>query len=536
MMRTQERRRPAIAPLLTFALALVTIAAPAVAQITPTTRSRFSRDADAEIQFQQGLLQYSQKQLKEAEANFQALVKQDPADAEAYYYLGLSQLDQGRPGESIPSFDQSLRLDPTSDEVRAARATALIRTAQYDKAEEDLRVLEADPRWDSLSAYLRGQLLYAKGDLEGAAPYFRKAKARGETEAAPAEFYEGLTYLRMKQLVKARSTFREASIGGRDPTVAAASRQLDDVLARQQRASKIWEVQISLGYEYDSNVILLGSDIATPAGISDESDSRFLLQPRASYSFIRGTKLEVGVETNGYFTWHNDLQDFNVASYQAGPFFNYRLGKNVYASARYGYNYIDFGHEKFLTRHIATPQLTLIEPKFGYTSAYYQYQGRDFYHQPNFAPFDRDGETHTAGIVQGITLPPIFSTAGESNLELSYRYEIQDTDGSDFEGDFHRVAATVYTPLPVLKLRGDVGVSVSFDQYDNPNSLDATGDTREDFEWSVSAGVTRQLTEAAALRVDYRFTDHDSNVTTPAGQLPYEYDRHLFGVRLIITF
>jgi tetratricopeptide (TPR) repeat protein len=107
-------RRPVASTALALALAVgsalvVTALAPAPApalgqtmgQATPTTRSRFSRDADAEIRFQEGLLQYSRRQLKEAQANFESLVDEDPADAEAYYYLGLTQLDQQRPAEAV---------------------------------------------------------------------------------------------------------------------------------------------------------------------------------------------------------------------------------------------------------------------------------------------------------------------------------------------------------------------------------------------------------------------------------------------------
>src|SRR5437764_14991782 len=90
---------------------------------TTRTEARFSRGAEAEILFQQALLQYTKsKQFPEAEANFKKVIESDPADAEAYYYLGLVQVDEGKPSEAIESFNQSLKLDPTRQEVRAARA------------------------------------------------------------------------------------------------------------------------------------------------------------------------------------------------------------------------------------------------------------------------------------------------------------------------------------------------------------------------------------------------------------------------------
>jgi hypothetical protein len=202
---------------------------------------------------------------------------------------------------------------------------------------------------------------------------------------------------------------------------------------------------------------------------------------------------------------------------------------------RYGFNYIEFGHDPFLKRHVVTPQLTYIETKFGYTSGFYQFQSRQF-DGVTTAPLDRDGQSNAVGIVQGINLPAIFRDAGPSNLELSYRFDAQNTKGSDFDGKFHTLGATYYTPLPFWKLRADAGVNFSFDNYDHPNSLDVTGDKREDFEFSATAGITKEINKNIAVRVDYSYTDHNSNVETAAGQKPYEFDRHQVGFRLIFTF
>jgi hypothetical protein len=381
-------------------------------------------------------------------------------------------------------------------------------------------------------------LLNAQGDLEGAAKAFAAAKAEGGTEAAPAGFYEGLTYLRMRQLVKARSLFIDSSLEpDRDPTLVAASRQLDAVLAQQQSKSpKPYEGQITLGYEYDSNVIQLGGDIPTPAGISGKSDGREVLLPRGSFSFLKTDKLEAGVEGAGYFTWQNTLSAFDIDSYQAGPFANYRLTNNLYLSARYGFNYVQFGYAPFLVRNVVTPQLTYLEPKFGYSSVFYQFQDRQF-KQPSLTDaLDRSGTDNAIGVVQGLDLPQLFAGAGAANLELSYRFEDQEARGSDFAGNFNAFGATLYTPLPLLKLRADAGVTLDYEQYDHSNSLDVDGRDRRDFEVDAVAGLTKELSKDLALRVDYTFTNRSSNVTAASGGHPYAYDRHVVGIRLIYSF
>ncbi len=509
-----------------------------VATAPATEETHYSRSADDEIRFQEGLSRYTRGDLSGAEADFKALVADDPGDSEAYYYFGLSQLDQNKPADAVTNFDQSLHLDSSRYEVRAARATANIRLHRFDAAKEDLAVLDTLPRFRSLDEYLHGQLYYAEGDLDSAAKAFAAAKAEGSTEAAPAGFYEGLTYLRMRQLVKARSTFLDSSLEpDRDPTLAAASRQLDAVLAQQQsKAPKPYEGQITLGYEYDTNVIQLGGDIPTPAGISHQSDGREVLLPRGSYSFIQTDRLDAGVEGAGYFTWQNTLSAFDIDSYQAGPFANFKLTNNLFLSGRYGFNYVQFGYAPFLVRNVVTPQLTYLEPKFGYTSVFYQFQDRQF-KQPSLTDaLDRSGTDNAVGVVQGINLPSLFSGAGAANLELNYRFEDQEARGSDFAGQFNAVGATVYTPLPVFKLRADAGVTLDYENYDHSNSLDIDGRDRRDFEVDVTTGITRDLAKDLALRVDYTFTNRDSNVVDGAGGHPYAYDRHVVGIRLIYSF
>ncbi|CAN5565094.1 hypothetical protein BH09PLA1_BH09PLA1_28280 [soil metagenome] len=511
--------------------------APPATRLSSTQGSRFSRSAEAEIRFQEGLLRYNTGRLQRAESDFKAVLAGDQADTEAYYYLGLSQLDQRRPADAVANFTQALRLDSSFEEIYDARARAYLRLGRFDEAEADINQLR-NPKFEGEVHYLRGLSAYGRNDMEAAKREFAAAKKSGAVEATAAGFYEGLTYLKMRELVRARSAFRDATSidPDRDPTLAAASRQLDAVLALEQRTTKPWEAQVTIAYEYDSNVIQIGSDIPLPEGISGQGDSRLVLQPRGSYSFVQRDPWEVGVEANGYFSWHLDLNDFDIQSYQAGPFVNYKVRDNLFLSARYGFNYITLGRDAFLKRHLITPQITYIEKDFGYTSAYYQFQSRQFDDPATTPELDRDGQIHTLGVVQGITLPAIFRDAGPAALELTYRFEDQVTDGSDFDGKFHNLGVTLYTPLPFWKLRGDLGTSISYDRYDHGNSLDDFQDKRRDWEWNFSAGLTRQFTKNIAVRADYSYTDNSSNVKTAGDLRPYNFDRWQVGLRLIISF
>ncbi len=303
---------------------------------------------------------------------------------------------------------------------------------------------------------------------------------------------------------------------------------------------------------YDSNVIELGNNTTAPNGISGKGDSRIVVQPSGSYSLIHTDKIDAGIEGSGYFAFQFDLNSFDVASYQIGPYINYRVAQDIFASLRYGYNYVTLGHDSYLSRNIVTPQLTFIEPKLGYTSLYYQFQARQFAdsfeHQFPLPPppsnfdvkdnLDRDGQNHTFGLSQGINLPEIFRGAGNANMEIDYRLTDQEAVGGDYDGLFNQLGATLYTPLPFGKVRGDFGVAYEFDDYRHQNSLDTAfdrHDARKDQQWVLTAGLTRELFKGCSLRVDYSYTTNDSNVRFGDEKI-FSFDRNQVGVRLIYNF
>ena len=159
---------------------------------------------------------------------------------------------------------------------------------------------------------------------------------------------------------------------------------------------------------------------------------------------------------------------------------------------------------------------------------------------------NRDGQIAGVGVVQSINLPEFFQGAGAAELQLIGRFRNQQTKGQDYDGDFYDLGTTLFVPLP-WKLKGDVGVNFGIEDYRNPNSLDFQNRRRHDAEFAFSAGLTRPLNEWAAIRADYQYVNHDSNVLTPGGvdpdtglpvpsENPYEFSHHVVGIRMIFTY
>jgi hypothetical protein len=322
-----------------------------------------------------------------------------------------------------------------------------------------------------------------------------------------------------------------------DPSLSVAARQL-----QEQDLHRRLQFDISAGYEYDSNVGLFQEGIATPRDIPHRDDGRFVIEPRARFSIIQNDKVDAGVSTTNYFSYQSTLSDFDVSSYQVGAFFNYQLTTNLLAGVRYDFNYVDLGHEPYLTRNFVTPEVTYFENNFGYTGAFYQYDAQQYTDIAGTGRLDRDGKIGGVGLLQSINLPEFFSGAGRAELQLIGRFRHQNTKGQDYDGDLYDTGAMLYLPLP-MKLKADIGVNFDVEDYSNANSLDAENRQRHDSEFTFSAGLMRQLNRWTAIRAEYTYVNHDSNVRTagdPATGLeaekPYEFSHHVVGVKMIMSY
>lgn len=110
-----------------------------------------------------------------AQASFERALELNPSDARAYQWLAQCYSYQGRPEEAIPLVRRAQELDPRSPLIATEAGWPYMYLGRWDEAEARFeRGLELDPDF-ALAHYNLGNVMEARGDLEGALSRYEKA-------------------------------------------------------------------------------------------------------------------------------------------------------------------------------------------------------------------------------------------------------------------------------------------------------------------------------------------------------------------------
>jgi tetratricopeptide (TPR) repeat protein len=118
----------------------------------------------------------------EAEIEWRALLKVDPASAEAYAHLGFLEARQGHYTEAVPFYRKALALDPAMPSLRLNFGLSLFKSDALKEAIQTLTPLlssepPSSPEVQRLNVLI-GMAHYGLGEYAAAVPYLREAAAR----------------------------------------------------------------------------------------------------------------------------------------------------------------------------------------------------------------------------------------------------------------------------------------------------------------------------------------------------------------------
>ncbi len=475
------------------------------------------------------------------------LERADRAGAGVSYYRGLALLALKRSDEALRDL-QTIRSRPDSpDEVEIDLAAAQLQTGQAAQAEETLRdYLKKHPD-DPFANYFLGVALYRQKRFNDAITQFEKPTT-DERLKPFNNYYRGLAQAPVLGIGATNPANPTANGAPVPPT--SLTRQLNSNSAAPgmtvtQRTTgggpdpnRRWNLAVINGYEYDTDVALAPNlgftpNVLTP-GNGHLNDSRWTNAVFGEYRLIQTEDLVVGLIGSTYDTWQFRLDRYNFQDYMGGIYSNAAIGESLIGGLRYEFHEDLLGGKQFATDHRFAPNLTYREGTFGHLTAYYEFESLGINPIANILPnvkaLNRSGNINSVGVTQAFYL-----MEGAGRLFLGYRYDRANTQGTDFDRSTNQLDIRLEMPL-FWKMIANVEARYFWDDYLNPNSLDFYSRKRYDTRIEARAGVQKFFTNHLSTRLEYVYTDNQSNVHNLFGVSPYSYNRNVLSLLLIYDF
>jgi len=461
----------------------------------------------AELEYAKGIVEYGKGNYLEALEHFRTVVSLTPDDANARFYLGLTQIRVGEFGAAIPQLEKALQLDPSLQYAHYHLGLSYFQEQRYPEALDELqRAAEFDPHNGAVQFYQGYTLYQLKRYREALAP-FERAIALDPALASSAQYFRGLTLFTLESDTQARGAFEAARIADPSSTIGQNATRYLEALKARERDRRLWQVEGSTSLQYDSNVILQGT-LPTTLAISNQADGATVYNVIGRVFATRTSLWQAGAEYDFFQNLHFTLHDFDIRSHTFGLFgrakfepVTLRLGAN--------YNLIALDNDRFSEGYTLQPSATLQATQDLFTRVSVQYRSEHYFNDPP-PPSDptapppepavrgRDGWNVRVGFDQFW----LFNKK-RSYARLSYYYDTQRSEGSDWDYNGHEVNLGVQTPL-WAGITLDVYGSYYRFNYRNVNSFSCCTDARGGLGILDLNPVSPSLD--TQIRTDNRFT------------------------------
>jgi tetratricopeptide (TPR) repeat protein len=285
-----------------------------------------------------------------------------------------------------------------------------------------------------------------------------------------------------------------------------------------------WSLGISLGEQYDSNVLINSDSNPLPEGISRKSDWKSIIYLDGRLKFIQADRLEASLGYSLYQTLNYSLSDFNIMQNLADVSFTYKILPSLSIGGMYKFEYILVGGDHYDTAHYFGPVATISEGKGFFTKLMYVYRYTTFKNSDLFTDNSgRSGPNNSIGASQSVPL------CGNIGAEIGYSFD-KDLAREDFwryEGNKGYASLNARLPLKFfLNLYGEYYKK----KYEGINPFSGTGARRRDEVQTYSISATRFLTDRISVSLGETYIHNDSNVDA------FRYDRSLTTLLVNVRF
>jgi tetratricopeptide (TPR) repeat protein len=480
-----------------------------------------------------------------------------PRDADLALLQGECAIRLGRYGEAIDALEAARAIDPRRSDVAFQLAVARYHQGDLAGAESALGEAEALGEQGAELELYRGFLLLQRAEQPGAAAAaLERARALGGNAVEPvASYYAGVALVAADDRAAAREALER--VVAEWPGTEWASEAERTLAKLEGGAPRRW-LSLRAGYEYDDNVVLLGSGVALPTEISSQRDDRAAWLLSAGAELFQSGPWSAGAAVS-YEGWlHADLSEFDLHYPSLVTWLDRRLTEDTTARVALDADYAWVDNDPFYTSQGVGAALFQRVGRFGtaeigarYWRQNYLFPNEDVPDGPGTPgdfcldeddPFcgppgidekqerNRDGDGFTLGVLH--TFPLLWERA---QLRAGYRYHHFGARGSEYSYNAHELLADATIQLP-LELELRLAVSWVDQPYRNASTFPDPGDItagvqyplsgsrRDDSFFETEVAVARPIGRYLTLSAAWRYQRSRSNVEV------FDYERNVLGV------
>jgi tetratricopeptide (TPR) repeat protein len=404
-------------------------------------------------------------------------------------------------------------------EQRIANGVSYMEAEDFRKAAAEFDSALKDRPGDFTATLYLGIAQSRLGDKESETTLKKALSAKPGDPRTSLEL--GIWYFNKAAYTISRDYFRNAVSAAPNTLISATAEEYLRVIAFE-KTSRPWMLNVSLGGEYDSNVVLNGAEGALPQGISNKSDWSTVAYLKGRYDFLKNDRAEASVAYTLYQSLYAKLSDFDVSYHLLDLRATYALSPHFSVRGAGAFEYTFIGGNDYDAAYSLSPALVISEGNGYSTVVEYIYKKSRFMNSELFFNnSDRTGSDNLVGITQNMPLHRAVLA------RIGFSHDVDSTRQAfwSYRGDKALIGLQFALPRSIyLDLYGEY----YHRNYRGP--FEIPGEDRKDRTYTASISATRLLSEHYSATVGQVIARNKSN--TPV----FDYKRAVTGLFLNARF
>lgn len=304
------------------------------------------------------------------------------------------------------------------------------------------------------------------------------------------------------------------------PSVLAEEIEEDQEKAKDEErqaesTDKRWSVRIRTTAEWDTNAPVTPTSTARKSG--ERQDLKLVLDAALRYRLLEGEKSEFGVGYNYYQDFYTTHDRLELIGHSGNLYYKLDAAPLTWY-VRYGFSHYSVNTATFLRRHDLSPSVFWAQGNRLAALGQVSVKKIEFLDAP-----DLDGEEYTILWRQFWLL----GAERKGHVSLGYEWSHVAADASFQRYNEHRASAGFSHPIPFDLT---FGAELEFIMQNYVHADLVAGTSRHDERRVLRLSLARELSDSAALQLEFVGIDNDSNFEWE------EYRRNITSLSLTVRY